>query len=265
MSESTALTTTRPQIPGLFSQITTFEDAQRMATALSKSAMVPQSYQNDVANCLVALDIAQRVGANPLMVMQNLHVIHGKPSWSGQYVISAINSSGRFGALDFEMTGEQGADTWGCRAVAEDKQTGKIRRGTLVTIGMAKEERWYGKSGSKWQTMPELMLQYRAATFFGRVYCPEILMGMRVEGEPEDMEPRDVTPPVSYTKKVPAEPEAPKTTGSAAIREQIKRGPGRPPKSAAVVETKAAPVAPAPEQEAAQDDFLPADEGDVTV
>lgn len=258
MSESTALTTTRPQIPGLFSQITTFEDAQRMATALSKSAMVPQSYQNDVANCLVALDIAQRVGANPLMVMQNLHVIHGKPSWSGQYVISAINSSGRFGALDFEMTGEQGAETWGCRAVAEDKQTGKIRRGTLVTIGMAKKEGWYGKSGSKWQTMPELMLQYRAATFFGRVYCPEILMGMRVEGEPEDMEPRDVTP--ATTKAVPESAPA-KPTGSAAIREQIKRGPGRPPKAAAVVETKAAPVAPAPEQEAAQEDFLPPADG----
>ena len=36
--------------------------------------------------------------------------------------------------------------------------------------------------------MPELMLAYRAAAFFARVYCPEILMGIVVEGEAEDSE-----------------------------------------------------------------------------
>lgn len=254
---STELTTTRNSVPALFSQVTTFEDAQRMATALSKSAMVPQTYQNDVANCLVALDIAQRVGANPLMVMQNLHVIHGKPSWSGQYVISAITSCGRFGPLDFEWTGQEGSDEWGCRAVADDRQTGKIRRGTLVTIKMAKKEGWYAKNGSKWQSLPELMLQYRAATFFGRVYCPEILMGMAVEGEPEDSQPRDVTPK-QPAQAAPVAP-SPAPVGADATKEKI-RGRGRPPKQPQVVETQAAPAAPeatAADTQEPDADFLP--------
>lgn len=259
---STALTTTKPAVPGLFSQITTFEDAQRMAMALSKSGMVPATYQGDagVANCLIALDIAQRVGANPLMVMQNLNIIHGKPSWSGQYVISAINGCGRFGPLDFEWTGQEGTDDWGCRAVADDRVTGKIRRGTLVTIKMSKKEGWFAKNGSKWQTMPELMLQYRAAAFFGRVYCPEILMGMRVEGEPEDTEPRDVTPETPAEPQVVKQPEPAKPVGSEAVKAAIKRGPGRPPKPATppVVETTVVAPAPAAQEEAAADDsFLP--------
>ena len=252
---STELTTRLQSAVALFSQVTTFEDAQRMATALSKSAMVPQTYQNDVANCLVALDIAQRVGANPLMVMQNLHVIHGKPSWSGQYVISAINSCGRFGPLDFEWTGQEGSDEWGCRAVADDRQTGKIRRGTLVTIKMAKKEGWFAKNGSKWQSLPELMLQYRAATFFGRVYCPEILMGMAVEGEPEDTAPRDVTPSKATAEAAPA---VPPPVGAEATKEKI-RGRGRPPKQPPQVVETQAPPAPAEETTSPDDnsDFLP--------
>ena len=51
---------------------------------------------------------------------------------------------------------------------------GEVIEGAEVTIGMAKAEGWYskkdkyGKETSKWQTMPELMLAYRAAAFFAR-------------------------------------------------------------------------------------------------
>ena len=46
---------------------------------------------------------------------------------------------------------------------------------------MAKAEGWLSKAGSKWQTMPLQMLQYRAYTFFARVNCPEKLLGVRDE------------------------------------------------------------------------------------
>ena len=49
-----------------------------------------------------------------------------------------------------------------------------------------------GKNGSKWQTMPELMLRYRAATFFGRLYAPDILMGMRSDVEVYDEGPGEI-------------------------------------------------------------------------
>lgn len=162
-----------------------FELVQRQAKALSMSTMIPKDYQNNIPNTLVALEMAQRIGASPLMVMQNLHIIHGRPSWSSTFVIAALNACGRFSAMRFEM---EGADK--CRAVATERETNHVLEGPWVTMQMAKEEGWLNKAGSKWKTMPELMMRYRAAAFFGRLYAPEIMMGMHTEFEVQDMQPR---------------------------------------------------------------------------
>lgn len=162
-----------------------FELVQRQAKALSMSTMIPKDYQNNIPNTLVALEMAQRIGASPLMVMQNLHIIHGRPSWSSTFVIAALNACGRFSAMRFEMDGSDK-----CRAVATERETNHVLEGPWVTMQMAKEEGWLSKAGSKWKTMPELMMRYRAAAFFGRLYAPEIMMGMHTEFEVQDMQPR---------------------------------------------------------------------------
>ena len=164
-----------------------FELVQRQAKALSLSTMIPKDYQNNIPNTLVALEMAQRLGASPLMVMQNLHIIHGRPSWSSTFIIAALNSCGRFTALRFEMEDDK------CRAVATEHATGHDLFGPWVTMEMAKSEGWLSKAGSKWKTMPELMLRYRSAAFFGRLYAPEIMMGMHTEFEVQDMQPVKTT------------------------------------------------------------------------
>lgn len=166
---------------GAFASGASFELAQRMSKALAASDLVPPQYRNNVSNTLLALEIAQRIGASPLMVMQNLNVIHGKPSWSSQFIIAAINSCGRFTPLRFRVEGEGDQKT--CTAVANDKATGEVLEGPPVSIAMAKAEGWYSKNGSKWQTMPDLMLRYRAAAFWGRIYSPDCLMGVYTADE----------------------------------------------------------------------------------
>jgi hypothetical protein len=161
--------------------ITNFEHAQRVAKALSSSNLIPQNYQGNIPNTLVALEMANRIGASPLMVMQNLHVIHGRPSWSSSFIIAALNSCGRFSALKFVT------DKQGCKAVATELATGELIEGPTVTLEMASAEGWATKAGSKWKTMPELMLRYRAAAFFGRLYAPDILMGMQTAEEAADV------------------------------------------------------------------------------
>jgi len=126
------------------------------------------------------------MGVSPLMVMQNLYVVKGKPSWSGQACMSFIKA--RYANVLPIYVGNKGTDDRGCYIRAELPDGTKIE-GTTVTIKMAKLEGWYNKSGSKWQTMPEQMLAYRAAAFFARVFCPESLMGIQVEGEVSDSEP----------------------------------------------------------------------------
>lgn len=130
--------------------------------------------------------MANRMGADPLMVMQNLYIVYGRPGWSSQFLISTFNTSGKFSALRYEWVGEEGKDSWGCRAWAIEKATGQRLEGSTVTLKIAKEEGWYSKNGSKWKTMPQQMLMYRAASWFIRAYAPELAMGMHTEDEIRD-------------------------------------------------------------------------------
>jgi len=180
-----------------------FEGAQRIAKSLSASTMIPKEYQGNVANCLIALEIAQRTKSSPFMVMQNIDIIHGRPSWRSTYIIAAVNACGRFEPLRFEMFGEgetRACVAWtvakgfelpkGVGGLADAKeQKLPIIEGPEVSMAMAKAEGWSTKKGSKWITMPELMLRYRSAAFFGRLYAPEILMGMQTDSEIYDVSP----------------------------------------------------------------------------
>lgn len=163
-----------------------FESMQRIAKLFSKSSIAPKAYQGNVADCFIAVDMAMRMGANPLMVMQNLYIVHGSPAWSAQFLIATFNKSGRFSAIRYEFQGEEGKDDWGCRAVTTEIATREKLVGPLITIGLAKKEGWHSKQGSKWQTMPEQMLRYRAAAWLVRAYAPEIAMGLHTADELED-------------------------------------------------------------------------------
>jgi hypothetical protein len=187
MTDSTALTTTSSG--SVFSGIQAFEDAQRIAKALASSTLIPPQFQGQqgFANCLVALEIANRMRMSPFQVMQNLHIIHGRPSWSSQFIIGLINGCGRFSPLRYDVTGQ--GDTLACTCVATELASGNDLRGPTVTMAIAKKEGWSTKSGSKWLTLPDLMIRYRAAAFWGRLYIPELLVGIQSQEEVVDIEP----------------------------------------------------------------------------
>lgn len=176
---------TVPKPDDKFGSTATFEHTQRVAKMLCASDLVPKEFRNNVQNTVIALEMAARIGASPLAVMQNLYIVHGKPSWSSTFIIGAINSSARFSPLRFDVSGT-GDDL---RCVAWTTEKGKTERieGPAVTMKMAKLEGWVDKAGSKWKTMPELMIRYRAAAFFGRLYTPDIMMGMQTHEEVVDV------------------------------------------------------------------------------
>jgi len=193
-----------------------FETMQRMGIMYSESTIVPEIYKNNVGNCVIALDISMRMNANPLMVMQNLYIVKGVPSWSSKFLIALINMSGRFSALRYKkkslgkigkiMFNETvwdnvarkntlvsrefdgtGIDDIECVAYATELSSGDVFESDPITIETAIREGWFTKSGSKWQTMPNLMLTYRAAAFWQRTFCPEISMGFLTKEEVDDI------------------------------------------------------------------------------
>lgn len=178
-------TETQPTTIG-FADERSFELIQRMAGALAKSSLVPEKFQNSVPNCMIALNMANRIGADPFMVMQNLYIVHGKPGWASQFLIASFNCCGRFSAIRYEFSGE--GQEYGCRAYTIEKSTNEKIEGTKITLKMAEQEGWATKAGSKWKTMPEQMLRYRAAAFLVRACAPEIGMGLQTKEEIEDVE-----------------------------------------------------------------------------
>jgi len=171
-----------------------FALAQRVASVFAKSELVPTQYRNNLANCLVALNMANRMAADPLMVMQNLYLVRGRPGWSSQFLISCFNQCGRFTAMRFEWHGKEGQPDWGCRAYALEKRTNERLDGTWITWTMVQAEGWNKKDGSKWLTMPQQMFMYRAASFFTRAYAPELTMGLHTREELLDIPPEGLPP-----------------------------------------------------------------------
>jgi hypothetical protein len=247
-SSSSALARTTPAQPsapappvdissGVFSGIAAFEAAQRMAQALCTSSMVPTEYrgQQGLSNSLIALEIAARMGLSPLVVMQNMTPIHGKPTWSSSFLIATVNASGRFTPLRFVFDDKDQPSR--CYAVASDKASGEVLEGETISVEMAKREGWwsrpdrYGKETSKWQSMTGQMLRYRAAAFWVKVYCPEISLGLMTQDEAADVQPVVVEAVEPAT--APAGAAAPPASGPAVPTPLPARPPVRQPAAAA--------------------------------
>lgn len=226
-----------------FGSIDGFMALQRMANMFASSNLVPDDFKGNIGNAAIVLDMAIRMKANPLSIFQNLYLIHGRPSWSAQFLIATCNQCGRFSALRYKFQGEEGTDSWGCRATATEFSTGEKLEGPLVTIGIAKSEGWYNKNGSKWKSMPELMLRYRAASWFVRAFAPELAMGLPEKTELEDTV-IDVTPEPVMT--------------SSEVKEKTTRRRKKDPEPVQEVEPVTEEPAPAEEPEAAPAEEAPA-------
>lgn len=195
-------TSTRPmplQVDTMWNNSDLLNKAWKSAQFLAKTDFVPQQFKKP-ENCLIALDIANRTGMSPLAVMQNLYVVQGKPSWSGQMCIALINGCGKFSQLEFIEDGSVEDETYGCIAVAERKDNHKLYYSDKITLQMAKDEGWYTKNGSKWKTMPIQMARYRAGAFFARAHCPELLIGLPLSDEIADVYGNNEASPVTVTK-----------------------------------------------------------------
>jgi hypothetical protein len=186
----------------VFSNGHAFVMAQRMAQAIATSTMIPNQYRTSyedkgewvnnpaaVGNCLIALELANRLRVSALMVMQKVDMIHGRPSLRGDLIISLINTCGMFTRLRFRAPDgvDPASDDYWCEAHATDKETGELLVGERITWAMVKAEGWHTKKGSKWLTMPGQMFIYRAASFWSRAHAPDVTMGLYESDEAEDI------------------------------------------------------------------------------
>lgn len=171
----------------------------KLAETYSKSTMIPDKFKNNPADCVIALMMAERLNIDPTELMRGLYSVYGNMAFTSKFLIGLINRSNILrGRLAFRLTGEKGADTYGCYAVGIDRETGEMLQGSECTVLIAKQEGWWDKKGSKWPVMTQHMLQYRAANFWANQYAPDLTMGVQTQEELEDIE-HDIT---SSTERV---------------------------------------------------------------
>lgn len=203
----------------MFLDATRFEFAQRVAKVFAESTMVPEQFRGKLGNCLIALNLADRLHVDPFMMMQTMYVVKGRPGIEGKLVKALVDACGRFEPLDFEtkesgkLTSKKVPRPDSCVAFAKETKSGKVLKGPVVTWEMVEAEHWNAPKGSetsKWETMPEVMFMYRAATFFARVHCPGVTLGMRTAEELDDSPPVESRPGAGGVYAV-AEAEPPKT------------------------------------------------------
>ena len=262
-----------------------FEVMQRVCKMFANSELVPDIYKvsasnseaKAVANCMIAISMAMRVGADPLMIMQNMVIIYGRPSWSSKFLIATVNTCGRFYPLQYRFT-EKGMlgkvdyteykTTWEngkkkstperktfdgtkvmdveCVAFTTIKGSDMVLESSPVSVRMAVQEGWYTKNGSKWTTMTKQMLMYRTASFWTNAYAPELSMGMKTDDELRDIVDVDFEDVTDVAEKVEREKaeKANKTQIGIEPKEEPKSEPQ--PKGTAAPEAKptAAPVPP---------------------
>ncbi|MEI6870715.1 MAG: hypothetical protein WCL08_00395 [Verrucomicrobiota bacterium] len=167
-----------------------------VAERLAKSDLLPPHFKNKPENVLLVLALAQNLDINPVMALQQISVISGKPCLQATLMISLLNKAGCLkGPLRFETMGSEGTPSQGCRAYGIDAETGEKIEGQTITLAMAQAEGW--TRNPKYKSLPALMLQWRAASFFIRAYYPQVVMGLHTAEEMEDVQvsqPRDVTP-----------------------------------------------------------------------
>jgi hypothetical protein len=182
-----AIDTSMPLVTIGFGSSQGFELMQRGAKLLSSSPLVPKDYQGNMPSCAIALNMAYRLGADPMMVMQNLYNVHGRPSWSAKFLIATFNQCGRFTSVRYEWKGAEGKPDWGCRAWATEKQTGDRIEGAWITWKMVEAEGWNKRNGSKWLTIPDQMFMYRSAAWMINTHAPELSMGLNTAEELHDV------------------------------------------------------------------------------
>ncbi|KKK80490.1 hypothetical protein LCGC14_2822970 [marine sediment metagenome] len=175
----------------LFFNEAKFALAEKVAGIFAGSTMVPEHFQENIGNCLIALNYASRINADPFMLMQNMYIVYGRPGLEGKLVIALVNQCGRFEPLEFVedegLCDGKKENGLGCIARAREMKSGKVLEGVKIDWAMVKAEGWLGKKGSKWMTMPQQMFRYRSAAFFARAYCPEVLLGMQTREELQDI------------------------------------------------------------------------------
>ena len=187
------------------------DQAYRLANIIATADMAPKSYGRDANKIMVAIMHGMEVGLTPLAALQSIAVINGSPAIWGDGALALVQGSGLLADIAESIEGEGDARFAECSARRVGRDTPIVR---TFSVADAKKAGLWGKSGP-WQTYPERMMQMRARSWTLRDGFADVLRGLGVVEERQDMPVRpgdkavNITPPPPPPVRAQFKPMAP--------------------------------------------------------
>lgn len=170
---------------------TTMDEAYRLAKAVCMARMAPKGLDTPEA-CMIAIMHGLEIGLTPLMALQRIAVVNGRPTLWGDGAMALVRASGLCEYIRETMQGEGDNRVAICEAKRKGEPAAIVR---TFRVSDARKAGLWGKAGP-WQQYPDRMLQMRARAFALRDGFADALGGMYLREEMDDTPPmRDVTPP----------------------------------------------------------------------
>ena len=156
-----------------------FEEAYRFANVIAESDLVPDAFRKKPANVLVAVQLGMELGVSPMQALQNIAVINGRPAIWGDLLPAIVLASGLLEQIDESDNGET--------ATCVVKRRGFAPITRTFSMDDAKRAGLADKTGP-WKQYPKRMRQMRARAFAFRDMFADVLKGVQVREEVEDIE-----------------------------------------------------------------------------
>lgn len=189
----------------------TMQEAMQFADMIAHSDMVPKDYKGKPANVMVAIQWGAELGISPLQSLQNISVINGRPAVWGDAMLGMVQGSGLLQAINESIEGSGDNRV----AICEIQRKGHKPQVRKFSVEDAKRAGLWGRknrdgSPAVWSQYPERMLQMRARAFALRDVFADVLKGMHIAEEAQDIpvDVEDVTP--QRKSEAPKQIEAPK-------------------------------------------------------
>lgn len=169
--------------PKELTPIAEYDFMVRKAKILAASQFLPAHFRGKPADCMVALELGQRLDVPAMLILQHSHVVKGKIGIEGKLAMALLRQRSPYIDIDVEYEGSGMSRQ--VTVSGKRKRDGKIHS---LTMTMQEVQAWGWLQNDMWKKMPDQLLCYRAAIFFIRRYCPECLMGLSTKDELMDIE-----------------------------------------------------------------------------
>ena len=176
--ESHALATTAPRGMGFDLSPQSFDQALTFANMLAESDLVPKDFKGKPGNCLIAMQWGSELGLKPLQALSNIAVVNGRAALWGDAVIALVRGSP---LCEYVKETDDGYT-----ATCVAKRKGEPEHVVTFSMDDAKQAGLANKQGP-WSQYPKRMRQMRARAFALRDVFPDVLRGMPMAEEVQDI------------------------------------------------------------------------------